>query len=724
MPSIGLGESIPPDTAHAVSVSLPTWDSNVGYEEGASWVMSRLVTGYPRFFIHNSIKAFAASIADRYGRPGQLAILFPSRRAAARCVEFVQYHFYGGADAKEGGASPALSIVHLALDPAQPAAAPFRPLAPTISAVLLPSPEAFAVAKQYWQHSGDGISSRRAEYCHKLFTAGLLVRVDETDATGTASARGGSGTSTAATSGVVPAVATPTPTPTPPAASPMKAVRGPKRYRRPMSPTASTTAAPATTPITTNGRPVTPQSPSGANGATTTTSDLAEDEDSDETARYLEERFGRNLDLSFVRRATSAIRRRITGALTADNDVELERRGSLSPPPPPPPADVVVGNGDGTGTAPTAATHFRGVAAVREEDVYLFPCGMNAVFHAHLFLLAARPDARDRPCINFGFPYVDTLKILQKFGSRRCLFYGHASDADLDDLEARLRAGERFLALVCEFPGNPLLTCPDLARIRRLADAYDFAVVVDETIGTFANVNVLPFADVVVSSLTKIFSGDCNVMGGSLVLNAGSRYYDALRTVAGGGGGSGGGGGGLYDPDAYWPEDVLFMERNSRDFAARIDRINTNAAALCALLQAHPDVVRQLYYPAVEGPSHAHYEACRVLPAGGYGGLLSFSCHRKQQAVALYDALATAKGPSLGTNFTLTSPYVVLAHYQELDWCAGLGVDPDLLRVSVGLEDTAELVRVFEVALAAAAQAPGGGVVDGKEATAAVDSKP
>ena len=41
-----------PDTAHAVSVSLPTWQATVGYEEGEDWVVSKMRTGYPRFFIH------------------------------------------------------------------------------------------------------------------------------------------------------------------------------------------------------------------------------------------------------------------------------------------------------------------------------------------------------------------------------------------------------------------------------------------------------------------------------------------------------------------------------------------------------------------------------------------------------------------------------------------------------------------------------------------------
>jgi hypothetical protein len=87
------------------------------------------------------------------------------------------------------------------------------------------------------------------------------------------------------------------------------------------------------------------------------------------------------------------------------------------------------------------------------------------------------------------FPYIDTLKITEKFGPGS-QFYGFGSAEELDDLEK---------------------------RIRHLADKYDFCVVVDETIGNFINVNVLPYADVVVSSLTKVFSGDSNVMGGGQV---------------------------------------------------------------------------------------------------------------------------------------------------------------------------------------------------------------
>jgi cystathionine gamma-synthase len=56
-----LGSPVPPFTAHAISVSLPTWKDNVGYEEGEKRVVDSMVTGYPRFFIHRSIQKVCGS---------------------------------------------------------------------------------------------------------------------------------------------------------------------------------------------------------------------------------------------------------------------------------------------------------------------------------------------------------------------------------------------------------------------------------------------------------------------------------------------------------------------------------------------------------------------------------------------------------------------------------------------------------------------------------------
>jgi cystathionine gamma-synthase len=76
--------------------------------------------------------------------------------------------------------------------------------------------------------------------------------------------------------------------------------------------------------------------------------------------------------------------------------------------------------------------------------------------------------------------------------------------------------------------------------------------------------------------------------------------------------------------------------------------------------------VKQVNYPKTS-PTRALYDKCRN-PNGGYGGLLSATFYTKEDAIAFFDNLDTVKGPSLGTNFTLSSPYVILAHYGELDW--------------------------------------------------------
>jgi len=80
---------------------------------------------------------------------------------------------------------------------------------------------------------------------------------------------------------------------------------------------------------------------------------------------------------------------------------------------------------------------------------------------------------------------------------------------------------------------------------------------------------------------------------------------------------------------------------------------------------------------------------------------LSVTFYTAQDAIESFDALEICKGPSLGTNFTLASPYTLLAHYGELDWAAGYGVEDNLVRVSVGLEETGELLEKFRRALEA-----------------------
>ena len=85
---------------------------------------------------------------------------------------------------------------------------------------------------------------------------------------------------------------------------------------------------------------------------------------------------------------------------------------------------------------------------------------------------------------------------------------------------------------------------------------------------------------------------------------------------------------------------------------------------------------------------------------GGYGCLLSFELKGNiQKTKKFYNALELSKGPSLGTQYSLICPYVLLAHYNELEWASSCGVPSNLIRVSVGLEDHNHLWNVFLKAL-------------------------
>ncbi|KAJ2682411.1 Cystathionine gamma-synthase, partial [Coemansia spiralis] len=208
------------------------------------------------------------------------------------------------------------------------------------------------------------------------------------------------------------------------------------------------------------------------------------------------------------------------------------------------------------------------------------------------------------------------------------------------------------------------------------------------TIGSFANVDVLQWADVAVSSLTKVFSGESNVMGGSLVLNPAGALYARLRAALAP----------VYE-DLMWREDAIFLERNSRDFARRVAAIGRNALAVAELLRASAKVAR-VQYPRFTTPANYAQLMRDPSDAAGYGGLLSvFFVGGEQAARAFYDHLRCCKGPSLGTNFTLASPYTILAHYHELEWAAQYGVAADLVRISIGLEPADELLGMIQLAL-------------------------
>lgn len=317
------------------------------------------------------------------------------------------------------------------------------------------------------------------------------------------------------------------------------------------------------------------------------------------------------------------------------------------------------------------------------EDVFLFPSGMAAVSAIQRGLNAFAPG---RPSVQFDFPYVDVLRAQRELGSGNVFFPVGDADA-LVELRQMVEGGEPPCGVYCELPSNPLLRSVDLAAISDITRPFGVPLVVDDTVATNVNVDVFEYADLVTTSLTKYYSGKGDVLAGAIILNSSSPLYTGLRGV-------------LADANSgsLWDGDAVALLENSQDYRQRMERINETTPRLVEWLENHP-AVEHVWYPT--GETRQCYDLVRR-KGGGYSGLFSLLLKDAgHNSPGFYNALGICKGPSLGANFSLVCPYMLLAHYQELDWCEDLGLSRWLIRVSVGLEDFADLRDRLEKAFAA-----------------------
>jgi cystathionine gamma-synthase len=306
-----------------------------------------------------------------------------------------------------------------------------------------------------------------------------------------------------------------------------------------------------------------------------------------------------------------------------------------------------------------------------EDDVFLAPTGMAAVFAA---LQALQHRAPGRPTAQLGFPYVDTLKLQQKFGYGGILLH-HLGTAD-SELETLLRQ-QSLAGCFCEIPGNPLLGSVDLRKVHPVLREHNVPLVADDVVATPINVDLSDYADLIATSLTKFIVGTCDAMGGALICNPKSPLYSELKPILR-----------SKHRELLWGADALVLDAQARDFPARMKSHNSNGLLIAEHLRAHP-AVDKVWYPRWEF-SEA-YEAVRR-PDGGWGALITFlPKNAETNSPLIFDRLAVCKGPSLGTVFTLACPFTLLAHYMELEWAESCGVSRYLIRLSVGLEDPDEL---------------------------------
>ena len=281
--------------------------------------------------------------------------------------------------------------------------------------------------------------------------------------------------------------------------------------------------------------------------------------------------------------------------------------------------------------------------------------------------------------------YGGTNKLFLEFLPRFHVDVALCDTTDHAAIEAEVGKGCRVLYL--ESPTNPTVKVVDLARLAKAGHAAGALVIVDNTFATPINQNPLQLgADLVLHSATKFLGGHADALGGVI---CGARelvgqvyHYREIN-------------GATLDPMAAY-----LLLRGMKTLYLRVRQQNESALRIARFLEGHPGIER-VFYPGLE--SHETHEIARR-QMRGFGGVLSFILKgnrfdtvrefiprlRYAHAAANLGAVETVVGPPATTSHVESTP-------QERQ---AMGIPESLIRYSVGIEDTDDLIADLTRALA------------------------
>ena len=328
------------------------------------------------------------------------------------------------------------------------------------------------------------------------------------------------------------------------------------------------------------------------------------------------------------------------------------------------------------------------------DDVHLAPSGMAATYAAFQAVNAVQAACGRTRWIQLGWLYLDTIALLQKFTAAPASDYLHHADVfDLEGLERLLSAhAGRVAGVFAEIPTNPLIQTPALPALAALCRAHGVALVLDPTIASPLNVDVLPHADLVVNSLTKYTASEGDVILGAAAVNPGSPLAAPLRPALAA----------ASRLAAVHPRDVARLAAQIDAAPALITRINQTAPRVIAFLETHPKIAAVFW--SGHPDSALNYSALARNPEN-VGSMITFVLRSDVPVASFYDRLRLAKGPSFGLATSLICPFLYLAHYDLVTSEAGRtelaahGLAPDLLRLGLGAEPAEDIIAALAEAL-------------------------
>lgn len=314
------------------------------------------------------------------------------------------------------------------------------------------------------------------------------------------------------------------------------------------------------------------------------------------------------------------------------------------------------------------------------EEAVMFASGMNAITTALLALLKA-----GEHLVITDDAYRRTRQFCLSTLKRFDISCTVTPAGDLKAIENALRPETKLI--VSESPTNPYLRVLDMEHLARIGEEFGVKTLIDATFATPINQRPLEFGvDLVAHSATKYLSGHNDVLGGSI---AGAEPLTAMVRqtlwVMGG----------VADPHA-----AFLIHRGLKSLALRMGQQNRSALRIAAALESHPSVER-VWYPGLA--SHPDNSVASE-QMDGFGGVVSFEVASDLQGTGRFiDAVSIPLiASSLGGVETLIEQPALMSFYElSTEERLEIGIRDNLVRLSVGIEDTADLIEDLLSALEA-----------------------
>lgn len=308
---------------------------------------------------------------------------------------------------------------------------------------------------------------------------------------------------------------------------------------------------------------------------------------------------------------------------------------------------------------------------------YAFGSGMAAI-SAVIMLL----DKGDHILINSDV-YGGTYRALTKVFSRFGIEFDFINTTDVSNIVSSIKDTTKMLFI--ETPSNPLLQVTDIKVASDIAKNHDMLTVVDNTFMTPYYQNPLDLgADIVLHSATKYLGGHSDVVSG-LVVTANESLGERIGFIQNSTGG------------ILGPQDSYLLTRGIKTLGLRVEQINRNVKEVVALLNKHENVVKTIH-PLNEDHVNRdiHFEQ-----ASGYPGIISFEVAdvEKAKEVIKHTKLFTL-AESLGAVESLISVPSLMTHASiPAEIRHKEGIADGMIRLSIGIEDTEDLVEDLNQAL-------------------------